>query len=44
MLTLNVHSSVPDSNGGSISQRKSIRRTPSAPELAQDRKREAIAG
>jgi len=38
MLTLNVHSSAPNFNGESTSRRKIIRRTPSAPELARDRK------
>jgi hypothetical protein len=42
MLTLNVHSSAPDFNGGSISRRKIIRKTPSAPELTQNRKRPMI--
>jgi hypothetical protein len=34
---MGVHSSIPDSNGESTSQRKTIKRTPSAPELAHGR-------
>jgi hypothetical protein len=43
ILRSDVYSSAPDSNGESISQRKVVRRTPSAPELTENRKRTIIS-
>jgi hypothetical protein len=43
ILKSDVYSSAPDSNGESISRRKIVRRTPSAPELRGNRERPILS-